>query len=88
MNTAYALLARYETPVIELAKVCEEHFNLAAKTAEQKAKVHGLPVPTFKLRESSKAPSFVHIDDLAAFIDKQRLEAKKDWDIMQAAKGA
>ncbi|MCL1123333.1 pyocin activator PrtN family protein [Shewanella surugensis] len=88
MNTAYALLARYETPTVQLRAISEEFFGLMPKTAEQKAKVDALPITTFKLRDSVQAPTMVHLTDLAAFIDKQRLEAKKGWEIMQAAKGA
>ena len=39
MNTNFALLARFQTAVIELKKVCEEFFVIKPKTAEQKGAI-------------------------------------------------
>ena len=85
MKTEYLLMARFETPVVKLRDICEEFFGVTPKTAEQKAKAQALPVPVFKLRDSEKSPSLVSIQDLAAYIDKQRAEAQNDWAAIQAA---
>ncbi|MCL1075497.1 pyocin activator PrtN family protein [Shewanella dokdonensis] len=87
MNTAFLLAARFETPAVELRKICLEFFGINAKTAEQHAAAQKLPVPTFKLRDSGKAPTMVKIEDLAAFIDARHAAAKRDWDAIQHAKG-
>jgi hypothetical protein len=64
MNTNFALLARFQTPVIELKKVCEEFFGIKPKTAEQKAKGCDFSIPTFKLRDSERSPTLIKIEDL------------------------
>lgn len=87
MNTAFLLAARFETPTVELKAICMEFFGLNAKTAEQHAAAQKLPVPTFKLRDSGKAPTLVKVEDLAAFIDASHAKAKRDWDAIQQARG-
>jgi len=79
MNTNFALLARFETPVIELKTVCEEFFGIKPKTAEQKVKGCDFPIPTFKLRNSERSPTLIKVEDLAAYIDKCYTEAKTEW---------
>lgn len=79
MNTNFALLARFESPTVELKQVCHEFFGITPKTAEQRAKACDFPVPTFKLRDSERSPSLIKIEDLAAYIDQRHAEAKSDW---------
>lgn len=86
MNTSFALLARFESPTVELKIICEEFFGYTSKTAEQKAKAQDLPVPTFKLRNSERSPSLVKVTDLAAHVDKCYQESRSDWDVIQQAK--
>nr|WP_240308374.1 pyocin activator PrtN family protein [Vibrio cholerae] len=80
MNTQFALLARYGSPTIELKVVCKEFFGITPKTAEQRAKACDFPIPTFKLRDSERSPSFVKVEDLAAYIDERYRSAKFDWE--------
>lgn len=87
MNTAFALMARFESPTVKLKDVCEEFFGYTPKTAEQKAKGQDLPVPTFKLRDSERSPSLINVTDLAAFIDERHAQAKNNWQVIQQAKG-
>ncbi|NVJ59787.1 MAG: pyocin activator PrtN family protein [Gammaproteobacteria bacterium] len=79
MNTNFALLARFESPTVELKQISQEFFGITPKTAEQRAKACDFPVPTFKLRDSERSPSLVKIEDLAAYIDKRHEAAKHDW---------
>lgn len=88
MNTVFALMARFESPTVKLKDICEEFFGYTPKTAEQKAKGQGLPVPTFKLRDSERSPSLINVTDLAAFIDERHAQAKNDWQAIQQAKQA
>ncbi|OOE78157.1 pyocin activator protein PrtN [Salinivibrio sp. PR6] len=76
MNTKFALLVRYETTIIPLKDVCEEFFGVKKNTAEQKAKAGKFPVPTFKLRDSERSPTLIHVSDLAEYIDA-RYKAEK-----------
>ena len=79
MKTALLLMAQYEKTTIPLEDVCEEYFACARHTAIQKAKASTLPIPAFKVGAGQKAPWFVHVSDLAELIDKQRQEAKEEW---------
>ncbi len=79
MNTNFALLSRYQTPVIELKLVCEEFFGIKPKTAEQKVKGCDFPIPTFKLRDSERSPTLIKIEDLADYIDKRYADAQNEW---------
>ncbi|MBA6411147.1 pyocin activator PrtN family protein [Pseudoalteromonas sp. 5Ae-yellow] len=44
-----------------------------------KAKAKDLPIPTFKIGSSAKAPYYIHLNDLAEYIDAQRAKAKEEW---------
>ncbi|MCL9777067.1 pyocin activator PrtN family protein [Vibrio methylphosphonaticus] len=79
MNTNFALLARFESPTVELKQISQEFFGVTPKTAEQRAKACDFPVPTFKLRDSERSPSLIKIEDLAAYIDQRHADAKRDW---------
>ncbi len=83
MNTAYALLARFETPTVPLERICEEFFGMKKEKAYERAALNELPVPTFRAAESQKAPRLVHIEDLARWLDQQRAKARKEWDKSQ-----
>lgn len=73
------LLMKFETPTIPLEKICEDYFGCSHGTAKQKAKAGTLPIPAFRLGYSQKLPWVVNISDLAAFIDRQYEEAKREW---------
>lgn len=76
MKTEMMLLAQFESPTVKLEDICEEYFDLSRHTAYNRAKSNALPIPTFRLSESRKAPIFVHISDLAKLIDKYQAEAQ------------
>ncbi len=79
MNTQFALLARFQSTTIELKSISQEFFGITPKTAEQRAKARNFPVPTFKLRDSERSPTFVLVSDLANHIDRQYEQAKNEW---------
>lgn len=79
MNMHFALLARFESPTVELKAVSQEFFGITPKTAEQKAKACEFPVPTFKLRDSERSPTLIKVKDLATYIEKRYELAKTDW---------
>ena len=81
MNTNFALLARFGSPIIPVEDICIEFFGVQKKTAEQMVKAGTFPVPAFKLREidNQRSPTMVKIEDLAAHIDKQYKKAKLEW---------
>ncbi|MEW6703744.1 MAG: pyocin activator PrtN family protein [Pseudomonadota bacterium] len=79
-----ALAARYGGPAIPLADVCQTHFGLDYKAARERATAHRLPVPTFRLTDSQKAPLMLHLADLARYIDETHEQARREWEKAQA----
>lgn len=73
-----ALLAAHRGPVARLVDICETYFGLSPGEAVKAAIRHELPIASFRLRDSQKAPLLVSCHDLARLIDKQRSAAKKD----------
>lgn len=69
-------MAEFEASVIPLSDIAERYFGMKPVTADKKAGAGDLPVPTFRIGDSQKAPRMVHVNDLADFIDKRRGEAK------------
>lgn len=68
-QTEIQLLAVYRTPVVSVDSVAEPYFGLTAIEARRLAAAQRLGVPTFRLRDSRKAPLMVHVRDLAQYID-------------------
>ncbi len=77
MNTMLLLMAEYETPTVPLAEICEKYLGMKPSTAESKAALGQLPLPTFRLGDSQKSPRLVHLQDLAELIERKRKEAKE-----------
>jgi hypothetical protein len=76
-------MSLYKTPTIPLSEVCERFFCLSYEEALKKAARNELPVPTFRLTASRKAPLMVSAEDLGTWIDKARGEAARLWDRSQ-----
>ena len=66
-----------------LSQVCEKYFGLKPSTAEKRAAMGDLPIPTFRVAESQKAPRMIHIQDLANHIDEQ---LQKGRDLLEQMK--
>lgn len=77
MNTVFFLMAEFETVTPALSEVCEKYLGIKPATAEKKAALGQLTLPTFRLVDSQKAPRLVHLHDLAEHIDRKRKEAKE-----------
>jgi hypothetical protein len=77
--TELKLIAIHKSVSVPLASISETYFNLAPKAAYQRAHTNELPVPTFRLSPSRKAPLMVNIKDLADHIDKTSDAARESW---------
>ncbi|EAM7070443.1 pyocin activator PrtN family protein [Salmonella enterica] len=77
MNTLYFLMAEFETVTPALADISEKYLGMKPRTAEDKAVLGKLPLPTFRVGDTQKAPRLVHLEDLANHIDKMREESRK-----------
>ncbi|MBI6547827.1 pyocin activator PrtN family protein [Xenorhabdus lircayensis] len=83
MNTAFLLMAEFETSQIPLSNIAERYLKMSPGTAERKANEGKLDIPTYKLNDSQKSPRIVHVNDLAAYIDQQRARAVQELERIQ-----
>jgi hypothetical protein len=79
MNTVFLLMAEYESPTIPLVPVAEKYLQMSERKAKNLASTQELPFPVLRGGESQKSGWFVHIDDLARYIDMQREKARGQW---------
>ncbi|KGA39565.1 pyocin activator protein PrtN, phage related protein [Pectobacterium odoriferum] len=78
MNTMFLLMAEFNTATIPLSDIAERYLGMKPATADRKAGAGDLPIPTFRLGDTQKAPRMVHVKDLADFIDNRRTQAAKE----------
>lgn len=83
MNTVFLLLAEFGETDIPLQKIAPKYFGMEVKKAARMASLHQLPVPCFR-GGSQKSPWLVSAIDLAAYIDKLRADAQKEWEKMHS----
>ena len=88
MNTAFALMARYGSTVLQLNDICEEFLGITPKTAHTRAGSVGIEIPVFQLRESTRAPFLVKVEDLAFYIDECHRKAKAEWQSVNPSRTA
>lgn len=78
MTTEERLALKYGATV-PLSHICLSEFGLSYTVALKQAARNELPVPTFKMRDSQRAPLMVTVADLAAYIDARAGEAQESW---------
>lgn len=84
MRTIFLLMAEFNSPTIPLEQIREKYFNLSKAEAERKAKRHDLPVPVFRTG-GQRSPWFVHVEDLANWIDELQAKQRENWRKINAA---
>jgi Pyocin activator protein PrtN. len=77
MNTAFLLMAEFETSQIPLEKVCPM-FGLTPPEAAKRAAKAALPVPAYRLA-SQKSPWLVDVYALASYLDQKKAAAEDEW---------
>lgn len=80
MKTAFILLAQYDgLAVIPLDAVCRDYFqHLTPEKLARKALAGEIAIPIVRIETSQKAAKGVHINDLAAYLDKQAEAARRE----------
>lgn len=81
--TEVALLATFKSPVIRLETICETYLGVGYERAKQLAALNRLPLHTFKLHDSERAPYLVASKDLADYIDRARAASQASWERAQ-----
>lgn len=86
MNTAWLLMAQYDKAIIPLEDVRRDHFShLNIEMFRRKLARGEIKLPIIRAEASTKAHQGVHIDDLAAYLDTARDQARKELE--QITKG-
>jgi hypothetical protein len=80
MKTSFLLLAQYDgLAVIPVEWVCRDYFrHLTVEKFLRKVLVGEIALPIVRIESSQKSAKGVHIDDLAAYLDKQADAARKE----------
>jgi hypothetical protein len=73
MKTSFLLLAQYDgLAVIPVEWVCRDYFrHLTVEKFLRKVLVGEIALPIVRIESSQKSAKGVHINDLAAYLDKQ-----------------
>lgn len=80
MNTLFLLMAQYDgAAVIPVETVCKDYFShLTREKFLRKVNIGELEIPLVRIEASQKAAKGIHIQDLAAYIDKRREAALRE----------
>lgn len=85
MKTLYLLMAEFDSPMIPLSAIKKRFFGIETDAeANRRARDHKLPVPAVRLG-NQRSDYFVHVEELAAYIDKITAEQRKTWAKINAA---
>lgn len=68
MNTAFILMAQYQTAIIPAERVAKDYFQLTADKFIRKALAGDIPLPLVRMEASQKSARGVHLADLAAYL--------------------
>lgn len=74
------MMARYDfRPLVPLDKVLEDFFGgMTSKAFLRKVTEGEIELPVVAMGAGQKATRAVHVNDLVAYIDKKRAEARRD----------
>jgi len=80
MKTSFLLMAQYDgLAVIPVEWVCRDYFrHLTVDKFLRKVLVGEISLPIVRIESSQKAAKGIHINDLAAYLDKQADAARKE----------
>ncbi|ALB94504.1 pyocin activator PrtN family protein [Burkholderia pseudomallei] len=80
MKTAFLLFAQYDgLAVVPVELVCRDYFShLTVEQFVRKVSAGEIAIPLLRIEGSKKAAKGVHVEDLAAYIDKCRAAAVKE----------
>ena len=80
MKTSFVLMAQYDgLAVIPVERVCADYFApLTVEKFLEKTMAGEIALPVVRMYGSQKAAKVVHINDLAAYLDKQAETARKE----------
>ena len=80
MKTEFLLIAQYDgLAVIPVAWVCRDYFrHLTVEKFLRKVLDGEIELPIVRMEGSQKTAKGIHVNDLAAYLDKQTAAARKE----------
>jgi hypothetical protein len=80
MKTSFLLMAQYDgLAVIPVEWVCRDYFrHLTVEKFLRKVLIGEISLPIVRIESSQKSARGVHVNDLAAYLDKQADAARKE----------
>lgn len=75
MNTSFILMAQYGTAIVPVERVAPDYFGLTPEKFVRKVAAGEIRIPLVRMTGSQKSARGVHVNDLAAYIDRARREA-------------
>jgi pyocin activator protein PrtN len=80
MKTAFLLMAQYDgLAVIPVEYVCRDYFrHLTVDKLLRKVLLGEISIPIVRMEGSQKTAKGVHVNDLAAYLDRQTEAARKE----------
>ena len=87
MKTAFLLMAQYDgLAVIPVERVCQDYFHpLTVSKFLEKTLSGEIALPVVRMYGSQKAAKGVHLNELAAYLDRRAEAARKELEQMKAA---
>lgn len=64
---------------LPLSEICDRYFGMSYPEARRAAALNQLPIPTFRLRDSRKAPLMVSAERLASLVSQADEAAAQEW---------
>jgi len=88
MKTTFILLAQYDgLAIIPLEFVCRDYFrHLTVEKFLRKVLAGEIDLPVVRMESSQKSAKGIHINDLAAYLDKQAAMARKEHEQLRKSK--
>jgi hypothetical protein len=87
MKTSFLLLAQYDgLAVIPVEFVCRDYFrHLTVENFLRKALAGEIDLPVVRMESSQKSAKGIHVNELAAYLDKQAAAARKECEQLRRA---
>ena len=87
MKTSFLLLAQYDgLAVIPVEWVCRDYFrHLTVEKFLRKVLAGEIDLPVVRMESSQKSAKGIHVNDLAAYLDKQAETARKECEQLRKA---
>jgi hypothetical protein len=87
MKTAFLLMAQYDgLAVIPVEWVVRDYFrHLSVEKFLRKCDACEIDLPVVRIESSQKSAKGIHINELAAYLDKQAAAARKEYEQLRRA---